>query len=187
MGLDVRRPVDGLTLDGSGQVPDRAARRGHAAFAGWCSSAHGPGRCAQDCGVTRWQPGALRHDQRSRSPLGPPRRDKPCFSLDLRCDSSRQVLLVLVVVYIVVAIHRPAPAPVKNDHCSRLSFDTRHPQDSQQCQRRRFPPIARRSRDYSLIAAMGSGRGPWVIEDEPARTGSRPSPVPPVRQASDEH
>jgi hypothetical protein len=72
------------------------------------------------------------------------------------------VLLVLVVVYIVVAIHRPAPAPVKNDHCSRLSFDTRHPQDSQQCQRRRFPPIARRSRDYSLIVAMGSGRGPWL-------------------------
>jgi hypothetical protein len=98
---------------------------------------------------------------KEQEPTWSPRRDKPRFSLDLRCDSSRQVLLVLVVVYIVVAIHRPAPAPVKNDHCSRLPFDTRHPQDSQQCQRSRCPPIARRSRDYLLIAAMGlaGGRG----------------------------
>jgi hypothetical protein len=53
------------------QVPDRTARRGHAAFAGWFSSAP---RCCplrSETAVTRRQPGALRDDQPAAIPWPP--------------------------------------------------------------------------------------------------------------------
>lgn len=72
-----------------------------------------PGRCGQNCGHAV-AAGACVMIEKTGAHLIPPKGQA------LRCDSSRQVLLVLVVVYIVVAIHQPAPAPVKNDHRSRL-------------------------------------------------------------------
>jgi hypothetical protein len=143
------------------QVPDRAARRGHAAFAGWCSSAHGPGRCAQNCASRGGSPAPCVMIKGAGAHLVPPKGQALFLS--------RSALRLLSAGAsgaggrLHCRRHSPtSPGARQNDHCSRLSFDTRHPQDSQQCQRRRFPPIARRSRDYLLIAAMGSGRGPWL-------------------------
>lgn len=82
--------------------------------------------------VTRWQPGGLRHDQRRRSPLGPPKGQ----ALFLFRSALGPVSASAAGAGLLSTLSLPSttsPGARQNDHYSAF-LDTRRSQDPQQCQ-----------------------------------------------------